>query len=81
MDPLNKQIQANEEQMNTWIQGWALVSLIEMVGHVIGHWIWANYGDLNRGHPKCWSSSVKSRLVKYYNLARFNDWSTKHLPP
>ena len=39
--------------------------------------IWANYNDVSRGHPKWWFSkgnpliSGKSRLVKYYNLARF----------
>ena len=38
--------------------------------------IWANYSDLTRPHPKWWFSkgnlliSGKSRLVKYYNLAR-----------
>ena len=38
---------------------------------------WSNYSDLTRPHPKWWFSkgnpliSVKSRLVKYYNLARF----------
>ena len=39
--------------------------------------IWSNYSDLTRPHPKwCFSKgnpliSGKSRLVKYYNLARF----------
>ena len=39
--------------------------------------IWSNYSDLTRPHPKWWFSkgnpliSGKSRLVKYYNLARF----------
>ncbi len=39
-------------------------------------WVWSNYSDLTRPHPKWWFSkgnpliSVKSRLVKYYNLAR-----------
>ena len=38
--------------------------------------IWSNYSDLTRPHPKWWFSkgipliSRKSRLVKYYNLAR-----------
>ena len=38
---------------------------------------WSNYSDLTRPHPKWWFSkgnpliSGKSRLVKYYNLARF----------
>ena len=38
--------------------------------------IWSNYSDLTRTHPKWWFSkgnplnSGKSRLVKYYNLAR-----------
>ena len=38
--------------------------------------IWANYSDLTRPHPKWWFSkgipliSGKSRLVKYYHLAR-----------
>ena len=40
-------------------------------------WIWPNYSDLTRPHPKWWFSkgtsliSGKSRLVKYYNLARW----------
>ena len=40
-------------------------------------YIWTNYNDLSRGHPKWWFSkgnlliSGKSRLVKYYNLARY----------
>ena len=40
--------------------------------------IWSNYSDLTRPHPKWWFSkgnpliSGKSRLVKYYNLARCN---------
>ena len=38
--------------------------------------VWSNYNDLTRPHPKWWFSkgipliSGKSRLVKYYNLAR-----------
>ena len=38
--------------------------------------VWSNYSDLTRPHPKWWFSmgnpliSGKSRLVKYYNLAR-----------
>ena len=41
-----------------------------------GENIWSNYSDLTRPHPKWWFSkgnpliSGKSRLVKYYNLAR-----------
>ena len=37
---------------------------------------WANYSDLTRPHPNWWFSkgnlliSGKSRVVKYYNLAR-----------
>ena len=37
---------------------------------------WSNYSDLTRPHPKWWFSkgipliSGKSRLVKYYNLAK-----------
>ena len=40
-------------------------------------YIWSNYSDLTRPHPKWWFSkgnpriSRKSRLVKYYNLARY----------
>ncbi len=40
-------------------------------------WLWSNYSDLTRPHPKWWFSkgnhliSGKSRLVKYYNLARW----------
>ncbi len=39
--------------------------------------IWSKYSDLTRPHPKWWFSkgnpiiSGKSRLVKYYNLARY----------
>ena len=46
--------------------------------------IWANYSDLTRPHPKWWFSkgnpliSGKSRLVKYYNLAR-SDGGKKNL--
>ena len=42
------------------------------------HSTWSNYNDLTRPHPKWWLSkgnpliSVISRLVKYYNLARFD---------
>ena len=38
--------------------------------------IWSNYSDLTRPYPKWWFSkgnpliSGKTRLVKYYNLAR-----------
>ena len=38
--------------------------------------VWSNYSDLTRPHPKWWFSkgnpliSGKSRLMKYYNLAR-----------
>ena len=40
-------------------------------------YIWSNYSDLTRPHPKWWFSkgnpliSGKSRLVKYYNLGRY----------
>ncbi len=40
-------------------------------------YIWSNYSDLKRPHPKWWFSkgnpliSGKSRLVKYYNLTRY----------
>ena len=40
------------------------------------HLVWSNYSDFTRPHPKWWFSkgnpliSGKSRLVKYYNLAR-----------
>ena len=40
--------------------------------------IWSNYSDLTRPHPKWWFSkgnpliSGFSRLVNYYNLARYN---------
>ena len=48
------------------------------------HWnplntLWSNYSDLTRPHPKWWFSkgntliSGKSRLVKYYNLARYSE--------
>ena len=46
--------------------------------HPDGDMIWANYSDLTRRHPKWWFSkgnpliSGKSRLVKYYNLARYD---------
>ena len=45
-------------------------------------YIWSNYSDLTRPHPKWWFSkgnpliSGKSRLVKYYNLARYIDLYT-----
>ena len=41
------------------------------------HILWSNYSDLTRPHPKWWFSkgnpliSGKSRVVKYYNLARY----------
>ena len=52
--------------------------------------IWSNYSDLTRPHPKWWFIkgnpliSGKSRLVKYYNLPRYNggssnSWITSHL--
>ena len=40
-------------------------------------YIWSNYSDLTRPHPNWWSRkgnpliSGKSRLVKYYDLARY----------
>ena len=40
-------------------------------------YIWSNYSDLTRPHPKWWLSkwnpliSGKPRLAKYYNLARY----------
>ena len=43
------------------------------------HIVWSNYSDLTRPHPKWWFSkgnpliSGKSRLVKYYNLARYSN--------
>ena len=47
------------------------------VGAKKNTYIWSNYSDLTRPHPKWWFSkgipliSGKSRLVKYYNLARY----------
>ena len=47
--------------------------------------IWSNYSDLTRPHPKWWFSkgnpviSGNSRLVKYYNLARYNDRPDRQL--
>ena len=55
-----------------WPEVWTINS--------IGYFIWSNYSDLTRPHPKWWLSkenpliSGKSRLVKYYDLARY------HLP-
>ena len=49
---------------------------------VVSTHLWSNYSDLTRPHPKWWFSkgnpliSGKSRLVKYYNLAR----SLEHTP-
>ena len=49
---------------------------IDIIYIYIHNYIWSNYSDLTRPHPKWWFSkgnpliSVKSRLVKYYNLAR-----------
>ena len=46
--------------------------------------VWSNYSDVTRPHPKWWFSkgnpliSGKSRLVKYYNLARW--WFFKIAP-
>ncbi len=43
-------------------------------------WLWSNYSDLTRPHPKWWFSkgnsliSGFSRLVNYYNLARWLLW-------
>ena len=40
-------------------------------------YIWPNYSDLTRPHPKSWFSKGhplvpgKTRLVKYYNFARY----------
>ncbi len=54
--------------------------------HKFKPFIWSNYSDLSRGHLKLWFSkgnpliSVKSRLVKYYNLARFMYVPVCHLP-
>ena len=51
---------------------WCLM-IFEQVDNQI---FWSNYSDLTRPHPKWWFSkgipliSGKSRLVKYYNLAR-----------
>ena len=48
-------------------------------------YIWSNYSDLTRPHPKWWFSkgnpliSGKSRLVKYYNLARYI-WDVCQMP-
>ena len=45
--------------------------------HFTKTYIWSNYSDLTRPHPKWWFTtgipliSGKSRLVKYYNLARY----------
>ena len=57
----------------------------------IGTNIWSNYSDLTRPHPKWWFSkgnpliSGKSRLVKYYNLARniirFRGWLSREKTP
>ena len=47
--------------------------------------ILANYSDLTRPHPKWWFSkgnpliSGKSRLVKYYNLARIMSFRSQSL--
>ena len=52
--------------------GWMVLSYV-----YIYIYIWSNYSDLTRPHPKWWFSkgnpliSGKSRLVKYYNLARY----------
>ncbi len=59
----------------------------------IGGSFWSNYSDLTRPHPKWWFSkgnpliSGKSRLVKYYNLARnlcrfmFSNFLPQFFPP
>ena len=54
-------------------------------GGKINQLIWSNYSDLTRPHPKWWFSkgnpliSGKSRLVKYYNLARFMNKNMKQI--
>ena len=53
---------------------------VMMVGHIEDSF-WSNYSVLTRPHPKWWFSkgnpliSGNSRLVKYWNLARFLDVS------
>ena len=50
---------------------------------IVKRYIWSNYSDLTRPHPKWWCSkgnpliSGKSGLVKYYNLTRHHP---NHLP-
>ena len=53
------------------------IILLHVAYYYINHqYFWSNYSDLTRPHPKWWFSkgnpliSGKSRLVKYYNLAR-----------
>ena len=52
-----------------WLSKIAMVEFLQTL-------IWSNYSDLTRPHPKWWFSkgnpliSVKSRLMKYYNLTR-----------
>ena len=59
--------------METWTMFFFLRDKVGVDG------IWSNYSDLTRPHPKWWFSkgnpliSGKSRLVKYYNLARWNE--------
>ena len=49
----------------------------KLVNGLYPQYIWSNYSDLTRPHLKWWFSkghpliSGKSRLVKYYNLARY----------
>ena len=51
--------------------------MMVVIDTLVVTYIWSNYSDLTRPHPKWWFSngipliSGKSELVKYYNLARY----------
>ena len=67
-----------------WLRGRNQQLVIKVDFRSINHqqkyvrFLWSNYSDLTRPHPKWWLSkgnpliSGKPRLVKYYNLARIS---------
>ena len=65
--------------------GFQVIRLMGSMVLPIYIYIWSNYSDLTRPHPKWWFSkgmlliSGKSRLVKYYNLARYMHKVTRNV--
>ncbi len=65
--------------------GWFNSPLNHGIITQLSNYIWSNYSDLTRPHPKWWFSkgnpliSGKSRLVKYNNLARlYTNYHVRH---